>query len=141
MIGRTSHASFIKIIRDNLLKNCPITIADANIALSINGPNHNASRGKTTRQATEHVRSNQRTPLPPEILAAHKQVTLCVDYFFIDGLVFFITVSRNIHFITVENVTERTILTHCLHALKKRPCNLQSTGIRHRHHTRRRRVS
>ena len=56
--------------------------------------------------------------MPPKILAAHKQVTLCIDYFFIDGLTFFITVSRNIHFITVENVMERTILTHYLPALK-----------------------
>ena len=55
MIGRPLHAIFIEIIRDNLLKNCPITTADANIALSINGPNHDAIRGKTTRQATEHV--------------------------------------------------------------------------------------
>ena len=52
MIGRPSHASFIKIIRDNLLKNCPITTTDANIALSINGPNRDGIRGKTTRQAT-----------------------------------------------------------------------------------------
>ena len=51
-IGIPSHAFFIKIIRDNLLKNCPITTADANIALSINGPNRDAIRGNTTRQAT-----------------------------------------------------------------------------------------
>ena len=72
MIGRPSHAFFIEIIRNNLLKNCPITTADANIALSIIGPNRDAIRGKTTRQATEHVRSNQRIPLPPEILSAHR---------------------------------------------------------------------
>ena len=52
MIGRSLHTFFIKIIRDNLLKDCPITTVDANIALSINGPNRDAIRGKTTRQAT-----------------------------------------------------------------------------------------
>jgi N-dimethylarginine dimethylaminohydrolase len=39
-----------------------------------------------------------------------------MDYFFIDKLVFFITVSRNIHFISVENVLEKTMITHCLPA-------------------------
>ena len=104
MIGRPLHAFFIEIIRNNLLKKFPITTADANIALSINGPNRDAIRGKTTIQATEHVQSNQRTPLPPEILSAHEQVTRCIDYLFIYRLVFFITVSRNIHFINVGNV-------------------------------------
>ena len=60
MIGRPLHTFSIKIIRDNLLKNCPITTADDNIALSINGPNRDAIRGKKTKQATEHVQSNQR---------------------------------------------------------------------------------
>jgi len=72
MIGRPSHAFFIKIIRERYGKNCSITVAaDANIALEINGSNRAAIRGKTKRQATEHVRSNQRVPLPPDILAAH----------------------------------------------------------------------
>jgi hypothetical protein len=116
MIGRPGHAFFIDIIRNRHGKNCPITEQDANIALDINGTNLAAIRGKTTRQATEHVQSDQRVPLPPEILAAHKKVCICMDYFFIDKLVFFITVSRNIHFISVENVLEKTMITHCLPA-------------------------
>jgi len=118
MIGRGGQQRFLNIIRDGELKNCPITIDDAKNAFKIFGKNLHSVRGGTTRSKTEHVPSNQRIPLPLPILAAHKNVTLCIDYMFVDKMVFFVTTSRNIHFTTIENITSRAMLSHCLPAIK-----------------------
>ena len=46
---------------------------------------------------------------PLDILTAHKNVTLCIDYMFVDKMVFLVTTSRNLHFLTIENITSRAI--------------------------------
>ena len=119
LVGRPSHAMFIKMIREQHLPNCPVTVDDANRAVKIYGTDVAALQGKTTRRTPEHVPSNQLYPLPLSLLDAHKQVTICFDIFFVDGITFFATVSRNIHFITVECITSRSIKTHVIPAIKK----------------------
>ena len=109
LVGRPAHATFTKMIRENQLQNCPITVDDANRALKIYGPDLAALRGKTTRTTPAHVPSNQLQPIPSEIMEAHKNVTLCFDIFFVDGLTFVATVSRSLHFLTVEHIASRAI--------------------------------
>ena len=107
------------MIRENQLQNCPITVDDANRALHIHRTDIDALRGKTARTTPDHVPSNQIRPLPSDILEAHRNVTLCFDIFFVDGLAFVATVSRSLHFLTVEYIKSRTILTHVFPCLKK----------------------
>jgi hypothetical protein len=98
MIGRPSHATFVKMIRENQLDGCPITVDDANRALQIYGPDLAALRGKTVRRQIDHVPSNQSDPVLSSILMDHGNVTLCLDILFVDGLIFVATVSRNLLF-------------------------------------------
>jgi hypothetical protein len=99
------------MIREQELRNCPITTDDANHALKIYGTNVDALRGKTTWTTPEHVPSNQLRPaLPFEILDAHKEVTLCVDLVFVDGITFLGSVSRNKHFTTAERLPTRSMV-------------------------------
>ena len=110
MVGRPSQATFARMIQQNLLRNCPIGIEDAKRALKIYGPEVNALRGKTVRTTPKHVPGAEAiTEFPPEILSSHKNVTLCVDFFFVDGIPFLLTISRDIRFITVEFITDRVI--------------------------------
>ena len=46
-------------------------------------------------------------------------LTLYFDIFFVDGLAFIGTVARSLHFLTVENIKDHTILTHVFPYLKK----------------------
>ena len=46
MIGQPSHATFLKLIRNNLLLKRPITLNNANNALKIYGPDLAAVKGK-----------------------------------------------------------------------------------------------
>jgi hypothetical protein len=122
LVGRPSHTTFLKIIRENQLKNCPISV-DAKRSLKFYGPNVTALQGKTTRCTADHVPSNQLCPLPHSLLDPHRRVTLCCDNFFVDGFAFFATVSWSLHCITVEHITNRAIQTHILPCFKQ-VCNL-----------------
>ena len=47
-------------------------------------------------------------PIPAHILDHPKKVTICADFFFVQGLPFFHTISRNIGFRTAHPVADRT---------------------------------
>ena len=107
------------MIRDNLIQNCPVTVADATRSLQIYGPDVGSIRGKTTRSAPHHVSSDLIADLPSYILEKHQRITLCIDLFFVDGLAFFGTISRDIRFVTVEHISSRHILKNILPCLSR----------------------
>ena len=61
---------------------------------------------KTTRSRPALVISDV-ILLPPEILKAHKEITLSADIFFVDGLPFFTSVSQHIRFVTVDRLIDQ----------------------------------
>ena len=119
-LGRPNEAEFQYILKHNLLRNCPITPNDARRALHIYGPEVAIIKGKTTRTAAApRVPTFEAVPIPPPVLAHHRNVTLCADFFYVQGLVFFHTVSRHLEFRTVRSVADRgkpVILKELLHA-------------------------
>jgi hypothetical protein len=111
-LGRPDEAEFQHILRQNLIRNCPVTPADAQRALVIYGADIATIKGKTTRsEASERVPTFEAVPLPPPILEHHMNVTLCVDFFFVQGLIFLHTISRGIGFRTVSPVADRNKAT------------------------------
>jgi hypothetical protein len=56
-IGRPSTRSYIHIIDNNLLPNCPVTRHDVIAAEDIFRPNLGSLKGKTTRSGTLHMRT------------------------------------------------------------------------------------
>jgi hypothetical protein len=103
-IGRPDEAEFELILRKNLIRNCPVTPYDAKPALVIYGPDIAVIKGKTTCEAA--APTFEAMPLPPPILAHHRNVTLCVD-FFVKGIPFYHTISRGVGFRTVQQVPDR----------------------------------
>ena len=104
------------MIRENQLRNCPIIVDDANRVLKIHRTDIDVLRGKTTRKTPDQI-----CPLPFEILDAHKNIALCFDIFFMDGLAFVGTVSWSLHFLnTIEYIKRRTnIRMHVFQCLKR----------------------
>jgi hypothetical protein len=47
-------------------------------------------------------------PIPAPILRHHQNVTLCADFFFVQGHPFYHTISRDIGFRTISSVPDRT---------------------------------
>jgi hypothetical protein len=103
-IGRPSQQHFEHILRHNLIRNCPVTVDDAKRAQIIYGHDIATLKGKSTKTPAKHVPTFMPIPVPLPILEDHKDVTLCVDFFYVQGHPFFHTISRKIKFRTVSDV-------------------------------------
>ncbi len=106
MIGHPSLRTLLGIIDNNLLKNCPVTRTDVMAAEDLFGPNLGSLKGKTVRRETPHVKT-QFAHIPPVIMARYHNVTIAVDIMFINKFPFFVSISRNIKFGTVELLKNR----------------------------------
>jgi hypothetical protein len=105
-IGRPSTGDFIRIVENKLLPNCPISKDDILAAEHIFGPDIGAIKGKTVRMNPHKVRMPSVT-IPNEVLSRYQKVTLCGDIMFVNRIPFFITISRDIKFGTVEMIANR----------------------------------
>jgi hypothetical protein len=107
-LGRPGTARFLEIVRNNFIINCPITIDDVTRAEQIYGKDVAFLKGKTTASAaTDHVPNQPPICLPPDILSNHGKVTLCCDLFYVLGLPFSLSVSRNVHFLSCRSIPSR----------------------------------
>jgi hypothetical protein len=111
-IGRPDEAEFQSILRGNRISNCPVTPDDAKRALIIYGPDVAALKVKTTRSvAAPRAPTFVAEPIPPPVLEHHRNVTLSADFFFVQGMPFFHTISRGIGFRTAHLVPDRNKTT------------------------------
>ena len=92
MIGRPNTKSFMKIVENNLLPNCPIGKKDIVAAEKIFGPDVGSLKGKTTRQTVDRVAARLVT-IPAELMSWYKDVVLTVDIMFINKITFIVTLS------------------------------------------------
>ena len=106
-MGRPSETTFYRIISENTLKNCPVTIEDAKRAFYIFGPSASAVRGTTTRKKPLHIPEYHPISLPPELLEMLKNIQLNVDIFFVQGRAYLHTISSDIQLRTNEQLPDQ----------------------------------
>jgi hypothetical protein len=109
-IGHPSTRSYLHIIENNLLPNCPVTREDVIAAEDIFGPNLGSLKGKTTWLGMSHVRTTP-TTLPMQIMSRYKDVTAAGDIIHVNTIPFFMSVSRHIKLGTAEMITSKTAKT------------------------------
>jgi hypothetical protein len=108
LLGRPSESSFMRLLTHNFLLNCPVTPLDAKRALAIYGPDVATLKGKTTRASpSPRVDASITVPLPAHIIDNYSHIVLCIDFFYVQGHVFFHTISRDLQFRTVRHVPDR----------------------------------
>ena len=108
-LGRPDEAEFYSILTKNLIRNCPVTPDDARRASHIYGPDVATLKGKMHRMAAApRAPTFEAIPLPAPISAHHRNVTLCVNFFFVQGIGFLHTISRGMGFRTVSPVGDRS---------------------------------
>jgi hypothetical protein len=120
-IGRPSQKFFEHILDKNLIRNCPITVEDAKRAVLIYGSDTGALQGKLTKTAPEHVPTLSLLTLPDSILQYHREVTVCIDIFYVNGILFFHSISRKLKVRSVSNITSKdknTLLRETLQVVK-----------------------
>jgi hypothetical protein len=106
-------------VKENLLKNCPLTTDDIMTAEDILGTNVQSLQGKQVRRGGQHV-VIERQDVPRTIMEGYKNVTLSIDIMFVNKIPFLVTISRGIKFGTAETLTDRkhpTIMSAIKHVV------------------------
>ena len=80
-----------------------MTVADIEAAEDIFGLSIQCLKGKTTRSKVKQVKTGL-TPLPIQILLRYQQITLVGDVMQVNGIRFFVLMSRHINFITAQHI-------------------------------------
>jgi len=68
-------------------------------------------KGRTVCKAAKLVKVEDLIPIPKEMLAMHKDVTLGIDIFFVNKIPFFVTLSCNICFTLATHLADRKLDT------------------------------
>ena len=113
-LGRPSVKRFTAYIDNGLIRNCPVTPADVKRAHHIYGPDIAFLKGKTTqRPPSKHLATIAPTPLPSFIETHHSELTICVDFFYVQRNIFLHFISRKIGYrssVAVANRSKSTIM-------------------------------
>jgi len=107
MTGHPTNAQFLKMVRNNSIKNCPVKPDHIINAHSIFGPSIAGVRGRTTRQKPERVEAVVGR-IPDDFHRLHKFVVLTAGVMFVNGMAFLTTLSRKLRLATVEQLPSRT---------------------------------
>ena len=78
------------IIRSHQIKDSPVTVQDVEVAISTWGKSILALKGKTTQTKYVPV-SRDYVKVPKEMLKLHHEVFLTADIFFVNKILFFLT--------------------------------------------------
>jgi hypothetical protein len=96
------------MIRSNHIKDCPVTVHNVDVEINIWGKNIAALKGKNTQSKNNPV-AREYVKVPMELLKLHKKFFLTTDIFFVNKIPFLLTLSRNICFLAVTYLAERTV--------------------------------
>jgi predicted transcriptional regulator len=102
----TSVHDFKTIIIMNVIKNNPVSLEDLKISERIFGSYIGRIKSKTTRIKPNPVISDY-MEIPQESIEEQRDIALCIETMFINGIAFFIITSRNILIRTAEPITNQ----------------------------------
>ena len=96
VLGHPEQSVLERMIKHNVLQNCTVTVQDVNRAAKIYGRSIPAIKGRSKRTETARLPSRTTVEIPKEIIDDFKEITLCIDFFYISGLAIFHAISRDL---------------------------------------------
>ena len=108
---RTNHMAkdkFARVVSNGFIRNCPVTVGDVRRSEVIYGPSLPSLRGRTKAQAAKRVADIMKIQLPKELYEDLRDVTVCMDFFYVNGTPVFHTISRKIDYRTVSFPVSRS---------------------------------
>jgi hypothetical protein len=105
-LGCPSDADLKTVIRLNLIKDCPIVQDDVVLAEKIFGKDIAILMGKTTRKKPILV-VHDTIAVPKALKEDQKDVTICINTFFVNKMPFLHTISERIHYRTSQWIPDR----------------------------------
>ena len=100
----------MEIVDSGQMLNCPVTRRDVNVAEAIFGPDEGILKGKTIYKPGSPIKAETVT-LPPHIMNFYKDVVISADIMKINGIAFFMSISRNLLFGTAERISNNQVPT------------------------------
>jgi hypothetical protein len=97
IVGTPTMDNFKSILRMNVIKNCPVTVKDVNIANKIFGPDMSSLKGKSTRQKPKPVRKDF-IEIPKELIEKHHNIELCMDTMYVNECGMLTAIDKTIKF-------------------------------------------
>ena len=101
-LGFPGYQEFFRLLQKRYVIDCPITVDDAKLALHIYGPSSAMKKGKTTSKRSSPVMIENQVDLPLSIKERHKNITLGLDFMYVNGIMFLHSISRKFKFRTVD---------------------------------------
>ena len=113
-MGFPGNEVFKRIIQNNLIKNCPITVEDFKMALKIYGTSESILKCRMTApsQTSHHVVT---ASIPQELKNIHKNIQFYVDLCYINGLAFMIVISNKINYISIDYMKNKKMVSIIKH--------------------------
>jgi hypothetical protein len=97
IVGCPTVENFKHILRHNIIKNCPVTADDVNIAEKMFGGDIGALKGKSTRSRPTPVKDDL-VDIPPKLLEQHQDLTYCMDIMYVNGMPMMTGINQSIRF-------------------------------------------
>ena len=108
--GHPSDATISYSAATNAIKNSPITRRDVKLAMDMLGTSKYAIEGKTTRTQPAAV-DQEIIQVPPTIMEYYKNVVLSIDVLHVNKIPFLMSISKDIHYGTVDALDDMKIPT------------------------------
>ena len=101
--GFPSNATMIHAMLSNSIKNSPITKRDIELTAKMLGPSKYSLQGKRTARTPDAIDGyRQVVPAPDTVREFYSNVELCVDVMFVNDVPFLSSLSKHIHFGTID---------------------------------------
>ena len=100
-INHPSKDKFVRVIKDNWIRNNPITVGDVRRSHNIFGPPLPPIKGRTRYKESSRIPDTDIVQIPKFLYNDLKNVTLCVDFHYVNGIDAFHSISRRIDYRTV----------------------------------------
>jgi hypothetical protein len=105
-LGFLSMKDYKYVIQMHQIKDCPVMVANINVAFKIWGKDVAMLKGKMVKKKPIPV-VRDLVKVPKEFIKLHKDMTLTMDIFFVNGIAFVLLLSRIIYFTRVSHLAAR----------------------------------
>ena len=102
-------STFKIYVSNNLIQNCDISVDDISIVNIIYGPLVLNIQGQMTRQRPQAHDKIVKVSLPHMVAQHHLKVSLSMDLFFANGIIFFHTKSYKLNFVSTQYCKSRSL--------------------------------
>ena len=108
-LNHVAKDKYVRLIKDNWIRNVPFTVGDVRRSHQIYGPPVPSIKGRTKYKKGKRIPDpSDIIQIPKQMYANMKNVTLCIDFFFVNGVTVFHSISRKLGYRTVSFPTNRT---------------------------------